>query len=158
MGAGLGAVGSIFGGISASKAMKRVKRGLEEQRKENRDWHDRRYNEDATQRADAQRILSLTEEQIRKRNRAAAGTAAVMGTGTEAAAAEKSANNMALADAAGRIEAQAEARKDRIEEQYRERDSQIDGALMNLEAQKAGNVAQAVQGVGQAAAGIAAAF
>ena len=33
IGAGLGAVGSIFGGISASKAMKRVKKNLQEQRK-----------------------------------------------------------------------------------------------------------------------------
>lgn len=82
IGAGLGAVGSIFGGISASKAMKKVKNNLNEQRKRNQDWYDRRYNEDATQRADAQAILTRTEETIRARNKQAAGTQAVMG-GTE---------------------------------------------------------------------------
>ncbi len=79
IGAGLGAIGSIFGGISASKAMKRVKNNLNEQRRRNQDWYDRRYNEDATQRADAQAILTRTEDSIRNRNRQAAGAQAVAG-------------------------------------------------------------------------------
>ena len=87
--AGLSAVGSIFGGISASKAMKRVKNNLEEQRRKNQDWYDRRYNEDATQRADAQAILTKTEESIRNRNKQAAGTQAVMGGTEESVAAAK---------------------------------------------------------------------
>ena len=49
VGAGLSAVGSIFGGISASKAMKKVKKNLQAQKQANKDWYDRRYNEDATQ-------------------------------------------------------------------------------------------------------------
>ena len=82
IGGALGIGGAIFGGISASKAMKRAKKMVEEQKKENQDWYDRRYNEDSTQRADAQRILTQTNEAIRQRNQAAAGSAAVMG-GTE---------------------------------------------------------------------------
>ena len=74
-GGALGAAGSIFGGISASKAMKRVKKNLQAQKEANQNWYDRRYNEDATQRADAQRILTQTEESIRNRNRQAAGFA-----------------------------------------------------------------------------------
>ena len=58
--------GSIFGGLSASKAMKNVKKNLENQQRENRDLYDRRYNEDATQRADAQRVLAMTEQSIRR--------------------------------------------------------------------------------------------
>lgn len=53
VGAALGAVGSIFGGISASRAMKKAKQNLQDQIDKNQDWYDRRYNEDATQRADA---------------------------------------------------------------------------------------------------------
>ena len=60
IGSAIGAVGSIFGGIKASKAMKKAKRNVEAQRQKNQDWYDRRYNEDATQRADAQRILRIT--------------------------------------------------------------------------------------------------
>ncbi|WP_290388197.1 hypothetical protein [uncultured Duncaniella sp.] len=158
IGAGLSAVGSIFGGISASKAMKKVKNNLESQKRENQDWYDRRYNEDATQRADAQRILSKTEESIRNRNRQAAGSAAVMGGTEESVAAAKAANNAALADATATIAANADARKDQIEAQYQQKKAQVDDALNNLEMNKAQAISSAVQGVAQAGAGIAGAF
>ena len=158
IGAGLSAVGSIFGGISASKAMKKVKNNLESQKRENQDWYDRRYNEDATQRADAQRILSKTEESIRNRNRQAAGSAAVMGGTEESVAAAKAANYAALADATATIAANADARKDQIEAQYQQKKAQVDDALNNLEMNKAQAISSAVQGVAQAGAGIAGAF
>ena len=158
IGAALGAAGSIFGGIAASKAMKNVKANIEQQQRENKDWYDRRYNEDATQRADAQRILAMTEESIKKRNRAAAGTAAVMGGTDESTAAAKAANAQALADATSQIAAGAENRKDQIEQTYQQRDSQINEALNNLEINKAQAISQAVQGVAKAGAGIAGAF
>lgn len=158
IGAGLSAVGSIFGGISASKAMKKVKNNLENQKRENQDWYDRRYNEDATQRADAQRILSKTEESIRNRNRQTAGSAAVMGGTEESVAAAKAANNAALADATATIAANADARKDQIEAQYQQKKAQVDDALNNLEMKKAQAISSAVQGVAQAGAGIAGAF
>lgn len=158
IGGGLSAVGGIFGGISASKAMKKVKKNLEAQKKENQSWYDRRYNEDATQRADAQRILTKTEESIRNRNRQAAGTQAVMGGTEESVAAAKAANNQALADATSQIAVNAEARKDNIEAQYQAKDAQLDDALNNIEMKKAQAISTAVQGVAQAGAGIAGAF
>ena len=113
-GGALGAAGSIFGGISASKAMRRVKKNLQAQKQANQNWYDRRYNEDATQRADAQRILTQTEESIRNRNRQAAGAQAVMGGTDESTAAAKAANAQALADATSQIAVNAENRKDRL--------------------------------------------
>lgn len=157
-GGALGAAGSIFGGISASKAMKRVKKNLQAQKEANQNWYDRRYNEDATQRADAQRILTQTEESIRNRNRQAAGAQAVMGGTDESTAAAKAANAQALADATSQIAAGAENRKDQIEQTYQQRDSQINEALNNLEINKAQAISQAVQGVAKAGAGIAGAF
>ena len=154
VGAGLSAVGSIFGGISASKAMKKVKKNLQAQQQANKDWYDRRYNEDATQRADAQRILTKTEESIRNRNRQAAGAQAVMGGTEESVVAAKAANSQALADAASQIAVNAEARKDQIEQTYQQRDAQINDALNNLEINKAQAISSAVQGVAQAGAGI----
>lgn len=158
IGAGLSAVGSIFGNISASKAMKKVKNNLNEQRKRNQDWYDRRYNEDATQRADAQAILTKTEEAIKSRNRAAAGTAAVMGGTEESVAATKAANAQAQAEATSNIAVNAERRKDAIEQQYQQRDAQIEEALNNLEINKAQAVSQAVQGVASAAGNITGGF
>lgn len=157
-GGALGAAGSIFGGISASKAMRRVKKNLQAQKEANQNWYDRRYNEDATQRADAQRILTQTEESIRNRNRQAAGAQAVMGGTDESTAAAKATNAQALADATSQIAVNAENRKDQIEQTYQQRDSQINEALNNLEINKAQAISQAVQGVAKAGAGIAGAF
>lgn len=156
--AGLSAVGSIFGGISASKAMKKVKKNLQERKQENEAWYDRRYNEDATQRADAQRILTKTEEMIRNRNRQAAGAQAVTGGTEEGVAAAKAANNEAMADAASRIAVAGESRKDQIEQTYQQRDARLDDALNDIEINKGKSVVAAAQGVMQAGAGIAGAF
>lgn len=158
VGAGVSAVGGIFGGISASKAMKKVKKNLHERKQENQAWYDRRYNEDATQRADAQRILAKTEESIRERNRQAAGAQAVMGGTEESVAAAKAANNQALAEAASQIAVAGDARKDQIEQTYQQRDAQLDDALNGLEVNKAKAISSAVQGVAQAGAGFAGAF
>lgn len=151
IGSAIGAVGSIFGGISASKAMKRAKKNVEAQRQKNQDWYDRRYNEDATQRADAQRILTQTEESIKQRNKQAAGSAAVMGGTDESVAATKAANNQALADATSQIAANAEARKDNIEATYMANDNAFVEQLNQLEQGKAQAIGQAVQGVASAA-------
>lgn len=152
IGSAIGAVGSIFGGISASRAMKRAKRNVEAQRKKNQDWYDQRYNEDATQRADAQRILTQTEESIKQRNRAAAGSAAVMGGTDESVAAAKAANNEALADATSEIAANAEARKDNIEATYLSNDNAFVQQINEFEIGKANAIGGAVQGVANAAA------
>lgn len=155
IGAGLGAVGSIFGGIAASKAMKNVKNNINAQRSANRDWYDRRYNEDATQRADAVAAVNRVEQGIRERNRQAAGTQAVMGGTEESTAATKAANNQAVAEATAQIAINGDRRKDAIEAQFQAKDEALQSQLNDLERQKAENVAQAVQGVAQAGANIA---
>ena len=147
IGSAIGAAGSIFGGISASKAMKKIKSNVEAQRQKNQNWYDRRYNEDYTQRADAQRILTQTEESIKNRNRQAAGVQAVMGGTDESVAATKEANSKALADATSQIAAQADARKDNIEATYNAFVEQLN----QLEKGKAEAIAGAVQGVTSAA-------
>lgn len=147
IGSAIGAADSIFGGIKASKAMKKAKRNVEAQRQKNQDWYDRRYNEDATQRADAQRILTQTEESIKQRNKAAAGSAAVMGGTDESVAAAKEANNKALADATSQIAADAEARKDNIEATYMQNDNALVEQLNAIEQGKANAISGAVQGV-----------
>ncbi len=157
-GGALGAVGRIFGGISASHAMKKVKKNLQAQKQANQDWYDRRYNEDATQRADVQRILTKTEESIRNRNRQVAGAQAVMGGTEESVAAAKAANNQALAEATSQIAVNAEARKDQIEQTYQQNDARLNDALNNLEINKAQAISSAAQDVAQTGAGIAGAF
>lgn len=155
IGGGLGIAGSIIGGINQAKAMRDVSKNLKSQRQENKAWYERRYNEDGTQRADAQRMLQQTRDYIMQRNRAAEGTAAVMG-GTDAAVAQqKAANNSAISDTAAQIAASAGERKDEIERQYMERDASIQDSLNNLKIGKAQAIGTAINGVAQAGAGIA---
>lgn len=158
IGAGLKIGSSIFGGIKMSKAIKKMKAQINEQMKDNQNWYDRRYNEDATQRADAQALLTRTEESIRNRNAQAAGAQAVMGGSEESVAAAKEANNKALADVTTNIAVNADKRKDAIEQQYMSNKTALQDKLNNLEMQGAQNTAQAVQGAASAAGDIAGMF
>ena len=158
IGAGLSVLGGVAGGIANRKAADRAAQMREKEKRDNENWYNRRYNEDATQRADAQRLLQLTEENIKRRNKAAAGTHAVMGGSGANVAATKDANNEVLGDAVSRIAAQGEARKDAIEESYRNRKAAIAGEEYNAQLQKGANIAGAIQGVAGAAGSIAGAL
>lgn len=147
--------GSIFGGLKASQAMKQVKKNLEQQQRDNADWYDRRYNEDATQRADAQRMLAMTMDAIRDRSQDAKGTQAVMGGTEESVAATKAANASALADTAAQIAVAGAKRKDEVEDQYLTRKDAVNKQLNDLQQQKANNIINAVNGVSSAASDIA---
>lgn len=162
VGAGLSAASSIgnaiFGGISANRQERGQLKALRKQQKENRDWYNRRYNEDATQRADVQRMLSRTNEAIAARNRAAAGKQRVTG-GTDASlASTQQANAAAIGDALSKVAADAEARKDNIEAQYRERkadlDAQEDAVKADAAAARRANTAQAATSAVNAGASI----
>lgn len=155
IGAAVGIGTSIYGGIKSAAANRRRKADIEAQRAENKAWYDRRYNEDATQRADAQRVLTRTRDIIKERNKAAAGTRAVMGGTEESVAATKAANAEALANAASAIAANGDARKDRIEEQYQANDRELRSKLQGIDADQANNIGSAVKDAGAAAVKIA---
>lgn len=150
-----GALGGIFGGISKNKMLKKQMAMIKEQKRENQDWYDRRYNEDATQRADAQAILTQTADMIRRRNQQSAGTQAVMGGTEESAAAAKEANAKALSDATSQIAVAGAQRKDQIEGQYRERQQQLDETLRQLQGQKQDGFQMVSNAIGGAANGFA---
>lgn len=152
--AGLGAVGGLLGGLGKRSAIKKMIGQLEAKKRENQNWYDRRYNEDATQRADAQRLLTNVEDSIKKRNRQAAGTAAVMGGTAESVAAEKEANAKALTDTTSQIAAAADARKDSIEQQYRAKNDALDAQIAELEGQKPSGFDIASGAIGGAASGL----
>ena len=149
----IGAAGSIFGSISRNNAIDSQVKALKERKQANQGWYDRRYNEDATQRADAQRLLSMTEESIKRRNRAAEGKKVMMGGTDESVEAEKDANNKAMADIVSQVAANGEARKDAIEQQYLNRKEKYDDAISGLNAQKASGLDIIGGAIGGAAKG-----
>lgn len=151
VGSAMKVAGAIGGGIAARKAAKEQTDRLENLQQQNQAWYDRRYNEDATQRADAQRLITMTEEAIKNRNRQAAGASAVMGGTTESVAAAKAANNAALTDTISQIAADAADRKDIIEGQYLAKNQNIVNRQNDISAQKAQAITEAIGQVGDAA-------
>jgi hypothetical protein len=158
IGAGLGAAASIVGAIKAKKANDLANRELAKELDYNRAWYDRHYNEDATQRADAQRILTEAMERIKRSNRAAAGTAAVMGSTNEQVAAIKEASAKTVADIASQIAAAGAARKDQVDAQYEANRQAIRGQQIGGMQKVPAAIAQAAAGVGQAAIGAGMAY
>lgn len=158
IGGALGVAGSLLGGASASSQSKKMRQSIQKQQSENQAWYQERYNEDPTQRAAAQRILTLTEERIRQRNKAAAGSAAMTGASSEEIAAAKEAANAPMADAISTINAQGQERQDNLEENYLVRKQQLEGQMNELRANQAASTTQAIQGVLNAGASIAAAY
>lgn len=156
IGAGLGLASSIAGGIANRKARRKQEQMIAQQQRENQAWYDRTYNADPTKRADTVRLLTQMQEQIKNRNKAAKGRQAVMGGTEDSTTAVKEANNKTLADTTSQVVAANDARKDNIEQQYRERKNQLNNQQMGLEAEKAADTANAVAGVAGTAANIAA--
>lgn len=156
IGAGLGLVSSIAGGIANRKARKKQEQMLAQQQRDNQAWYDRKYNEDPTKRADTVRLLTQMQEQIKNRNRAAKGRQAVMGGTEDSTTAVKEANNKTLADTTSQIVAANETRKDAIEQQYQQNKRSIQGQQMQMEAEKSADTANVVAGVAGTAANIAA--
>ena len=156
IGAGLGLVSSIAGGIANRNARRKQEQMLAQQLRENQAWYDRKYNEDPTKRADTVRLLTQIQEQIKNRNRAAKGRQAVMGGTEDSTTAVKEANNKTLADTTSQIVAANEARKDAIEQQYQQNKRSIQGQQMQMEADKSADTANVVAGVAGTAANIAA--
>lgn len=160
IGAIIGAVGQVAGGIAGGKAtsrtVRKLREELEKEKQRNADWYNRRYNEDATARADAQDAITRVEEAIRNRNAAAAGRAAVMGGAQDAVIAAQDTGNKALADTASRIAAAGEARKDAVEEAYMSRRDALNAQERELDMRKVDNVAAAAKGLMGAAGSIAA--
>lgn len=153
-GAVAGAAGGLFGSLGRNAAARKKQQGIKSLQQENENWFNRRYNEDATQRADAQRLLRMTEEELRRRNKAAEGRRAMMGGTEESVAAEKERNNRAYADVVSQIAAQGEARKDRIEQQYLNRKNHLGDAYYDVEGEKANGYDVAGKMIGGAASGL----
>lgn len=151
IGAGLSAAGSIYGDIKASKAMKDYRKSLQNQQAKNQAWYDKNYYQDATQRADALRIMQKTQDAIRNRNRQAAASAAMTGGTQEAQAVTNAANAQAMSDAMSDIALAGQQRKDTVEQKYMQRRDSLQAQIDDAKKQQAAATAQAVQGVTSAA-------
>lgn len=148
--AGASLASSIWGGIQSSNAQKEAERRLANEKAENDAWYNRKYNEHTIDTAGGQNMIRMAKDYARETWKKAAGAAAV-GGGTDAAVAEaKAAGNKMVGDAIASIEAQDVARKDNIDASYRARKLQLNQQQMEIDQQKAANIAQVASGASDA--------
>lgn len=147
IGAGVGLFSSIFGGAKASAAARKAEAELKAQRQSNEDWYRRRYNEDYTQTAEAQRLMTQARDLAREQIQNAVGRQAVMGGTTEVDNARKQAADL-VSDTLSDLAVVGSRRKDAIENQYRQRDAQLSQQYQSMyNQQAANNTAAAGQGM-----------
>lgn len=143
LGLGLGAAGSAANFISQAKEARKRRRALDERERENEAWYNRKYNEVGTESAAAQRALTAMRDAQRERMNRASGAAAVSGASSESVAAEKAAANKAIGDTVSAIAAREDARKERVDDEYRREKRAIDNARDNISLQTQKNTAVA---------------
>ena len=143
LGLGLGAAGSAVDFISQAKEARKRRRALDERERENEAWYRRKYNELGTESASAQRALTAMRDAQRERMNRASGAAAVSGASSESVAAEKAAANKAIGDTVSAIAARDDARKERVDDEYRRERRAIENARDNISLQKQQNTAAA---------------
>ena len=140
---GLGAAGSAANFISQAKEARKRRRALDERERENEAWYNRKYNEVGAESASAQRALTAMRDAQRQRMDRASGAAAVSGASSESVAAEKAAANKAIGDTVSAIAARDDARKERVEDEYRRERRAIENARDKISLQKQKNTAAA---------------
>jgi hypothetical protein len=133
----------IANGVLGAKESARQAAARRRMRNENRLWYDRRYNEEGRETAVGQRMRERMLEANRARQASARGKGAVMGGTTALQAAESAESGKAMGDLLGRLDANQEARRDRIEGQYRQREAQLDNMDLNASAQHQAQLANA---------------
>lgn len=143
LGLGLGAAGSAANFISQAKEARKRRRALDERERENNAWYNRKYNEVGTESATAQRALTAMRDAQQERMNRASGAAAVSGASSESVAAEKAAANKTIGDTVSAIAARDDARKERVEDEYRREKRAIENARDNISLQKQQNTAAA---------------
>ena len=129
--------------ISQAKEARKRAEALDKRALENEKWYMRKYNEVGTESAAAQRALTAMRDAQRERMNRASGAAAVSGASSESVAAEKAAANKTIGDTVSAIAARDDARKERVDDEYRRERRAIENARDNISLQKQQNTAAA---------------
>ncbi len=136
--AGAVALGSaIFGGVKAGQQRRKMERYLNEQEADNRVWYNANALSDYTQRADTQNLMKQLRDNMKRQNKAAAGSAVVTGATVEQQAAQKENSNKVISDTFSNIGALGQRWKDNITNQYLARKQNIANQRMGMTGQSA---------------------
>ncbi|MFA6812973.1 MAG: hypothetical protein WCR45_07775 [Bacteroidaceae bacterium] len=154
LGGALGLGSAVVGGITSAKANKKANQMVADQKVQNQAWYDRKYNEDLTQRSDAQQLLEHTRSMLNDRTQRNAATNTVMGGTEEALAMDKANTNQAVADVTSNLAANQSAYKDNVEAQYMNNNAQLTQQQIQNQMNKSQQGANAMQQGLNSAAGV----
>ena len=143
----MSAGGAIAGAIGSARAAKKSNQMIADQKSKNQAWYDRRYNEDYTQRADAQAVLENTRKLLAERGAQATATNTVMGGTDEALAMNKQASNEAMAQTMAGNKRSGGSIQAKHRGQYQANDGALAQQQIAIQQQKAKDIAQAGSGV-----------
>lgn len=132
-------IGTLIGGLNAVRKMKKVRRSLSDELRQEIYRHDAEAHGDATRRADARQMLTELDRTLREHTARAAGTAAVAGGIGQSTAVEKAAATSAIAEATAQIARQGVSDRRRADEEFARRRREIESArrrLLGIEAQQ----------------------
>ena len=121
---GLGS--AIYGGIMEGKERKKMEAERAAWKADNEAWYNQEYYKDYTQRLDVQNTIRKMREEMDRQGKISEGRQAVMGGTNEQQLAEMDARTKATSNVIADLGANAQQRKDRVMDQYRDRLHQID--------------------------------
>ncbi len=137
IGAGVGLVGSIFGGNKASKERRKMNQYLNQQDADNKAFYNANALSDYTQRADTQNLMKQLRNNLSKSNKRAENMAVVTGATPEQQAVAKEQSNKIISDTYSNIGAMGQQWKDQITNRYLGRKDNIANQRMGMMGQKA---------------------
>lgn len=142
--------GAAMSAIAGARAYRNQMKNLRKQERENQNWYDRRYNENATERADSVALNEQAKQHFAERMAQHQGTAAVMGGTNAQLAAEKNAEAAGYAAQQAQRQQMADTRKDTIENKFLANKTNIQNKMLEMEAQRAQGIQAAASQMAQA--------
>jgi len=132
IGAGVGLLGSFFGGRKAAKQRRKMNQYLNTQDTENKAWYNTNALSDYTQRSDTQNLMRNLRENLSRQNKAASNTAVITGATPEQQAVQKELSNKVISDTYANVGAMGQQYKDRVTSQYLNRRADIANQRMGM--------------------------
>lgn len=154
IGAGVSALGSLFGSSKAKRAARKQRKILNQLNEDNENMFLKDYYTDFMDDPSSRSYLKKIEKNLYDKNRATENGAIATGATHENVLAQKQANNEVMSDAINNVVINHEQKKDAAKDRYLNRKTAITSGRMDLAQQEAqnwsnlgGNIADSVTGL-----------
>lgn len=144
-----------YGKWKAAKERGKYYDALEGQREENRKWYEQKMAEDYTQRTDMQNILRKQRELLDEQYKRARATNIVAGGTDESLALQQANANDVVGETMADMASQASTYKEGVENQFREKDAQLEREIAGQHLENAQAITEATSQLGAAIGGLA---